>query len=129
MNLSKKNKWLFSFLLLGCLSFYSAYKYAYQPHKTIENLKIDYSGNSNEFLEKIKDMPSDWTNKIVQLKGVITSKNSKGITLNNNVFCQFKDDKNILKLKTSQQISIKGRVIGYDDLLDEIKLDQCIIQE
>jgi hypothetical protein len=26
-------------------------------------------------------------------------------------------------------IKIKGRFIGYDDLLEEIKIDQCIILE
>jgi hypothetical protein len=32
------------------------------------------------------------------------------------------------KINPSNNISLKGRIIGYDDLLEELKLDQCIIQ-
>lgn len=31
------------------------------------------------------------------------------------------------ELKANNPISVKGRCIGYDDLLEEIKLDQCSI--
>jgi hypothetical protein len=31
------------------------------------------------------------------------------------------------KLKVNDTIVVKGRCIGYDDLLEEIKLDQCSI--
>jgi hypothetical protein len=27
----------------------------------------------------------------------------------------------------NSQVKIKGRVTGYDDLLEELKLDQCLI--
>jgi len=30
-------------------------------------------------------------------------------------------------LNIATQITIKGRVIGFDDLLEQIKLDQCFI--
>jgi hypothetical protein len=30
-------------------------------------------------------------------------------------------------LKVGQEIEIKGRMIGYDDLLEEIKLDKTVI--
>ena len=32
------------------------------------------------------------------------------------------------KINPTNDISLKGRIIGYDDLLEELKLDQCIIQ-
>lgn len=129
MNLSKKSKWILAILILGCVAFYSVYKYAYKPHKTIESLQTDYSGTSNNFLEKIKQDATIWNNKAVELTGIITSKDDKGITLNNSIYCQFREDVDISKLKVKQNISLKGRVIGYDDLLEELKLNQCIIQE
>ena len=54
MNLSKKSKWILSILVLGCISFYAAYRYAYKPHITIENSQTEYLGSSNNFIEKIK---------------------------------------------------------------------------
>jgi hypothetical protein len=129
MNLSKKSKWILSILVLGCISFYAAYRYAYKPHITIENSQTEYLGSSNNFIEKIKEDASVWNNKIVQLRGVISSKENRGIFLSNSIYCQFREDVNTSKLKKGQNISLKGRVIGYDDLLEELKLDQCIIQE
>ena len=129
MNLSKKSKWILSFLVLGCIAFYTVYRYAYKPHKNIEKLDIEYAGTSQDFIEKVKEDASIWTNKVVLLKGTISSKEGKGILLNKGVYCQFREDIKISKLKEGDPISLKGRVIGYDDLLEELKLDQCIIQE
>jgi len=129
MNFLKKNKWILTILILGCIAFYSVYRYAYKPHETIENIETEYAGTSNNFIEKIKEDTSFWNDKVVQLSGIITSKEEKGISLNNSIYCQFREDINASKLREGQIISIKGRVIGYDDLLEELKLDQCIIQE
>jgi hypothetical protein len=30
-------------------------------------------------------------------------------------------------IKKDQPVTVKGRVVGYDDLMAEIKLDQCSI--
>ena len=129
MNLSKKSKWILNILVLSCIAFYTIYRYAYKPHKTIEKLEIEYDGTSHNFIEKVKEDASIWNNKIVLLSGIITSKEDKGITLNNSIYCQFREDVTSSKLKESHPISLKGRVIGYDDLLEELKLDQCIIQD
>jgi hypothetical protein len=29
-------------------------------------------------------------------------------------------------IKKNQKVTLKGRVVGYDDLMGEIKLDQCL---
>lgn len=129
MNLSKKSKWILNILVLGCITFYTVYRYAYKPHKTIEKLEIEYNGTSHNFIEKVKEDASIWNNKIVLLRGIITSKEDKGITLNSGIYCQFREAINSSKLKEGSPISLKGRVIGYDDLLEELKLDQCIIQD
>ena len=128
MSLSKKSKWFLTILIIMLIGAYAAYKYAYKPHTTIEELTSDFSGTSDDFLSKVKENFSLWNNKTVELSGIITSKEEKGITLNNTIFCQFRDDMNISELQSNQSIKLKGRVIGYDDLLDELKLDQCILK-
>ena len=94
MNLSKKSKWILSILVLGCILFYAVYRYAYKPHITIENSQTEYLGSSNNFIEKIKEDASVWNNKIVQLRGVISSKENRGIFLSNSIYCQFREDVN-----------------------------------
>ena len=129
MSLSKKSKWFLTILILGLIVAFSAYKYAYKAHETTEELKADYKGNSNNFLTKISTDADIWLNKTVELSGEITSKDEKGITLSNSIYCQFREDVNFVLLAKGQQITVKGQVIGYDDLLEELKLNQCIIQK
>ena len=43
--------------------------------------------------------------------------------IDNSIICNLKElDPSITK---DQVITLKGRVVGYDDLMGELKLDQC----
>ena len=96
------------------------------------NLFTDYFWNFNSkilrFLGKVQEDVAIWQDKVVELSGKISSKDEKGISLSSQIYCQFREDVNFSTLKNDQQITIRGRVIGYDDLLEELKLDQCIIK-
>jgi len=126
MNWLVKNKLLIGILILTLVGF-STYKYVYKPHKVIEELTTEFTGNSLVFITKVKEDFNLWNTKIVELEGEITFIGAKGITLNNQIYCQFKKMNQLSLIKEKQTIKIKGRVIGYDDLLDELKLEQCII--
>ena len=127
MNWLKKNKFLVLLLIIA-FGGYSAYEYVYKPHKMIEELTTEFIGNSTELLSKIKVDVNIWNSKIVELSGQITSIDQNGVTLNEQIYCQFKEPLKTSALKENQTIKIKGRIIGYDDLLDELKLEQCIIK-
>lgn len=128
MNLSKRSKIILFILIVGILGALGVYKYAYKPHATIESLEVSFSGNSDDFMTSVQEDAAKWQNKIVQLTGEITSKDAKGIILSTTIYCQFRDSLELSKSPVKKTITIKGRVIGYDDLLEELKLDQCIIQ-
>ncbi|WP_299681615.1 hypothetical protein [uncultured Tenacibaculum sp.] len=127
MNWLKKNK-----LLIGISFFilivFLGYKYTYKPHKTIENLTSIYTGNSIEFLQKASLDFKQWNTKIIKISGQVTAIDTKGITLDNQIFCQLKNVEKLSILNLNQKITIKGRVVGYDDLLEELKLNQCILK-
>jgi len=129
MSLSKKSKRILWVLVAILIAAFGMYKYAYQAHETTEHMATDFVGNSSDFLSKIQDNPDNWQNKVVQLTGIITSKDEKGISLNKSIYCQFRTPTEVSPLKTTQEITIKGRIIGYDDLLEELKLDQCILKK
>ncbi len=129
MSFLKKSKWIVFLVVLSIIVAYGVYNYAYQPHQTTEELTADYTGNSNNFLNEVSKNTNAWLNKTVELSGKITSKDEKGITLSNSIYCQFRENVNFKMLKVTQEITLKGQVIGYDDLLEELKLNQCIIQK
>lgn len=128
MSLSKKNKVVLFVLAIILLGGFFAYKFTYKPHKSIVEKSITFSGSTEVFLEKVKTDVVKWQDVVVELTGTITLIDNKGITLNNTMYCQLKNSTAITNLQKGQTITVKARMIGYDDLLEEIKLDQTIIK-
>lgn len=128
MSLSKKNKFIITILLVFSVIGFTIYTYVMRPPTAIENKKIDFSGSSDELLLKIIDHTEEWQDKIVVVSGEVTNIDDKGIMLSSKIYCQLKQATDLQKINLSNNISLKGRIIGYDDLLEELKLDQCIIQ-
>ncbi|TWO31875.1 hypothetical protein E1J38_010840 [Seonamhaeicola sediminis] len=106
------------------------YNYIYQEHRNIEAEPPEFTLSSeslfNQFVENASDSEKKYLNKTIEVSGVITELDKSNLVLNEKVFCQFQNlnNKNISKSIT---IKIKGRFIGYDELLEEVKLDQCVI--
>lgn len=126
MNLLKNKKWLL--IVLGTLLvFVAIYKYTYKPHKKIEDLSVFYKGNIAELINKTANNPEVYLNKAVQIKGKLTFIDEEGFVLNDKVYCQLKKDTK-QKVIVNDTLVIKGVVIGYDDLLEELKLNNCIIK-
>lgn len=109
-----------------------AYNYVYQDHRNIEKEKAEFvvlaTEISNEFLDNPEQASIKYLNKTIEVTGVVTNINDNDLTLDINVFCQFvaniEDE-----ISVGDKIKVKGRCIGFDDLLTELKLDQCTIIE
>ena len=128
MRLSRKNKFIIILLLAITIIGFLVYSYSVQPPSKIENKKVDFMGTSNELLDNIQKNTAKWQDKVVVISGEITDIDEKGIILSSRIFCQLNDSSFTKKVHLNHDISIKGRIIGYDDLLEELKLDQCLIQ-
>ncbi len=107
---------------------YIGYNYVMATPKDIQTSKADYSLDSSifskEFTTDLVASEKKYTKKVVSLKGKITEVENDGITINKTVYCKL--DKTT-GLKVGNQIEVKGLFIGYDELLEIIKLDQCSI--
>ena len=108
------------------------YNYIYQDHRDIENEVAEFSVSSFEiaqlFSKDVKSAEQNFLNKTIEVSGLVSEINVSEITLDDKVFCQFSDGLKI-PLDKNSKAKIKGRVIGYDDLLEQVKLDQCTIIE
>lgn len=113
-------------ILLGVLG----YNYIYQDHRDIQSEDPTYVLSSKNLLDEFQinsgDSESKYLDKTIIVSGTITQLEKQALALDHVVFCQFKGniDSNLQEL---DNITIKGRFLGYDDLLEEIKLDQCHI--
>ncbi len=121
-------KWwiLIILLIIGFIG----YNYLYKAHRNIENEAPTYVLLAQSIIEEFIENPSvsenKYLNKTIEINGIVSEIRDRDITLENSIFCQF--DKLIPQdLKLNNSLSVKGRCIGYDSLLEQLKLDQCTI--
>ncbi len=127
MNLSKNSLKVLLFLGIALLICgFIGYRYAYKPHQQIEDLEAKFNGQATVLLDNIKTNPDVWQNSIVIIEGTISNIDANGVTLDSSIYCQFKTTDQLKTISVNDRIQLKGRVMGYDDLLEELKLDQSI---
>lgn len=68
---------------------------------------------------------TEFIGQIIQIQGTVTSFDSSLIILNHRIVCLLESE-NIIEVKSGSSLSIKGRCIGYDNLLDEVRLDYVV---
>ena len=61
------------------------------------------------------------------ISGIVTAVSDSIVTVDNTIICNFKTPDTTIKKE--QAISVKGRLVGFDDLMGELKLDQCTINK
>ncbi len=103
---------------------YTGYKYLYKSHRNIETEVASVNVNANELVKMFASENSELVlNKTVEVTGTITEMDAQSVTLDEAVQCTFSELPQNLSL--NEKITIKGRCIGYDDLFEIAKLDQC----
>lgn len=80
---------------------------------------------SHEFSTNIDASNKKYLEKAVAITGKITEINGAEIIVDNSIICNLTTLDPTLK--KDQEVIVKGRVVGYDDLMQEVKLDQCLV--
>lgn len=128
----KKKLLIVVLLIVGVLV--SIYFYAYKDHRdiaasttdytfTLEQLKKEFDANDSLATLKYQD-------KVIEIKGKITAieADSKSVVVDEKMYATF--DKSIPAIvKENGVLKLKGRFLGYDDLLEEFKMDQTSVVE
>lgn len=115
-------------LLLLIVGGVIGYNYVYQDHRDIESesSKVEISGN--ELLERFKNNDGQsLLNETITVTGTVTKAEENAVTVDESVYATFSHENKRPDLNES--VSIKGRCIGYDELFEIVKLDQCSIQK
>jgi len=121
------------FLILGIVFLLAigGYFYLYQGHRDIMTEKASFQLSSENLISDFqKDMVAantKYLNKTIEVKGKIKELTDSAITLEPGVFCSF--NHKLTKELKDKEVTVKGRCIGYDELFNEVKLDQCSIAD
>jgi len=116
-------------LFIVLLLTFFGYKYLTKEHRNIAGEKAVVTIESSNIYLSIKDneeaFNSEYLDKTIQVQGMITNVNDKSVILDDKCYILFKDS--IINFDSNDRVTIKGRYVGYDDLLDQVKIDQAII--
>ncbi|MCD0472283.1 OB-fold putative lipoprotein [Flavobacterium sp. JAS] len=116
-------------LLLVSGGIYFYYGFLFKEARHIESEVPDFSIAATKLITDYNSNPDKanlrYLNKTVEITGNVTKETDSVIILENTVFCLF-TQKTKDKL-INKQVKVKGKCIGYDELFQEVKLDQCTI--
>lgn len=118
-------------VLVGLLLIFGFFAYNYVYHSQHRNVgaetatvTIKATSIAQQFQSDLPSANANYLDKVVVVSGSVTAIDGSNIILDATVNCVMNSP---IQPKIGQQLSIKGRVVGYDDFLGELKLDQCII--
>lgn len=127
----KMKKKLLIVLVILVVCGFAGYKYIYKDHRdvsseeasfkiTLADLKADFEKNDSIANTKYLD-------KAIAIYGEVTSLDlaTNEIIVDSNLSATIKGKVNV---KKGDKVTVKGRFIGYDDLLEEYKMDECVIE-
>lgn len=122
-----KKKVLLIIAVIFLIAGYTGYKYVFKGPRDVKNesaeltitalkLKADFSSDQNAANTK-------YIGKTILVNGKVTEKTDESITLNNGVICVLSaTEKNNITVNSA--VKIKGKVDGYDDLFEQVKLTE-----
>lgn len=114
-------------LIIVSAGIYFYYGFLFKEARNIQSEMPDYSITASKLLDDYNADPkkadSLYLNKTIEITGIVTKETDSVVILENTVFCLF-TQKNPNKL-IRKKVKIKGKCIGYDELFQEVKLDQC----
>nr|WP_315172442.1 hypothetical protein [uncultured Flavobacterium sp.] len=118
-------------VLLASAGSYFYYGFLFKEARNIESEKPTLSTSAtnlkNEYSSNQEKSDSLYLNKTIEVTGRVTKETDSVVVIDNTVFCLFSQKKKNKLLNS--QVTVKGKCIGYDELFEEVKLDQCIINK
>lgn len=128
-----KKKIIIAVFILLILAF-AVYKFLYKEHRDIASEDVTYTETVSQVYEAFqKDTQkanAKYLDKTIEISGKITNidPQNKLITVDEKLSATLTNGLPS-DLKPQNTVVLKGRVVGYDDLLEEIQMDQCTIKK
>jgi hypothetical protein len=127
--MSKKVK-IIGILLLVVLLFAISINYVFHGGaRDLATEQTEFNVSSKdiilEFASNINTATNKYSDKAISISGKVTAVSDSVVTIDHTIICNFKSPD--ISIKNEQLISVKGRLVGFDDLMGELKLDQCSI--
>lgn len=128
--MNKKLKTILIFVAVFVIIAFVGYKYAMTAGaRNLSSETSAFKTNSKEIIAEFSTDANDsnkkYLNKAIEISGIITTSTANQIILDETIICEINENKDVAS--NGKTITVKGRFVGFDDLLGELKLDCCSI--
>lgn len=107
----------------------STFFYVYKPHRDIVNEEASVVLNATDFMVQIQNQEDGQSNQyleqVVALRGEVQEVGEHFVILRPGIYCSIA--KKNYNPNTGDAVTVKGRYVGYDDLFEQAKLDECTL--
>jgi hypothetical protein len=129
--MSKKGIILISTALFFLIGFVLVRQFIYQPHRNIAEEKVFKELTSEQFIHAFDSdstFSETFTNQTISIyaKEIELDFENKSGMIDNKISVRFDTIQNVSE-SILEKVYVKGRFVGYDDLLEEFQMDQCVI--
>ena len=119
-------------ILILLLFLVCGYLYVYKVHRNIatekERFSMDVQTLFAVYQKNEIEADKKFLNETIVVNGIVSmlNKEDQVVVLNEKLVAVFSEKlANGIEIKST--VKIKGRLIGYDSLLEQLKMDQCVI--
>ena len=119
-------------ILILLLFLVCGYLYVYKDHRNIATEKERFSMDVQTLIAVYQkneiEADKKFLNETIVVNGIVSmlNKEDQVVVLNEKLVAVFSEKlANGIEIKST--VKIKGRLIGYDSLLEQLKMDQCVI--
>ncbi|HSK13893.1 MAG TPA: hypothetical protein VK907_11815 [Phnomibacter sp.] len=104
----------------------------FKPHRDVGSEKPAYTMTTEQLNKAFDDdanAMATYIDQAILVEGVVTEVDSHHISLGN-IVCNF-DEANLVpegSVSVGQTIKVQGRLTTYNDIMDELVLDKCVIK-
>lgn len=118
-------------LILASAGIYFYYGFLFKEARNIASEMPDFNISATKLLSDYDADPKKadalYLNKTIEITGKVTKETDSVIVLENTVFCLF--TQKVKPTLLNNKVTVKGKCIGYDELFQEVKIDQCTINK
>ncbi|WP_027394970.1 OB-fold protein [Aquimarina latercula] len=127
----KKSKIIIAIVLIAFIGGIFMYNYVFNAkHRNIAEEKASITLSAEALYTNFKKdealATTNFLDKVVAVKGEITELENNEVVLNSKAQIRL-DTTETSRHKVGEIITIKGRCVGYDELLEVVKIDQATV--
>ncbi len=122
-------KWLIIFILLIGVALAGYFYVFHKPHRNVQAEEASVHLRARELFDAYKQEVSaanaQYLDQVVEIRGAITELDDNHLILEPGIYCQMAEGFAPSGLTEGGEVTVKGRVVSFDELFEEVRVDQA----